>query len=111
MDFAITALNFHDIHNSNPQAAQGLLGQIATSLKPGGTFLVIDHEGTPGADNASLHRIAFDEAVSAIVNSGQFALVGASDALDNTADDHTVGPFDPSLGRNTDRIVLKFVKI
>ena len=111
VDFAITALNFHDIYNSNPQAAQGLLGQIATSLKPGGTFLVIDHEGTPGADNTSLHRIAFDEAVSAIVNSGQFALVGASDALDNTADDHTVGPFDPSLGRNTDRIVLKFVKI
>ena len=72
---------------------------------------MIDHEGTPGADNASLHRIAFDEAVSAIVNSGQFALVGASDALDNTTDDHTVGPFDPSLGRNTDRIILKFVKI
>ncbi|MBS25382.1 MAG: hypothetical protein CMQ28_07050 [Gammaproteobacteria bacterium] len=111
VDFAITALNFHDVHNSNPQAAQSLLGQIATSLKPGGIFLVIDHEGTPGADNVSLHRISFDEAVSAIVNSGQFALVGASDVLDNAADDHTVGPFDPSLGRNTDRIVLKFVKI
>lgn len=111
VDFAITALNFHDVHNSNPQAAQGLLGQIAAALKPGGTFLVIDHEGTSGADNVSLHRIAFDEAVSAIVNSGHFALVASSDLLDNDADDHTLGPFDPSLGRNTDRIVLKFVKI
>lgn len=111
VDFAITGLNFHDVHNSNPEAAQGMLGQIAGALKTGGTFLVIDHEGTPGADNATLHRIAFDEAVSAIVNSGHFALVGSSDLLDNSADDHSVGPFDPSLSRNTDRIVLKFVKI
>ncbi|NKB34854.1 MAG: hypothetical protein GKR91_17300 [Pseudomonadales bacterium] len=111
VDFAMTGLNFHDVHNSNPQAAQGMLGQIAGALRTGGIFLVIDHEGSPGADNVSLHRIAYDEAVSAIVNSGHFALVGSSDVLDNTADDHSVGPFDPSLGRNTDRIVLKFVKI
>ncbi len=31
-------------------------------------------------------------------------------AMANPADDHTVGPFDPSLGRNTDRIVVKLVR-
>ena len=111
VDFAITALNFHDFHNSNPEAAQNILAGVVAALKPGGTLAVIDHEGTPGADNVSLHRIAFDEAVKAVLQNGNLALAGASDVLDNPADDHTVGPVDPSLGRNTDRIVLKFVKI
>ena len=71
---------------------------------------MIDHEGTFGADNVSLHRIAFEDAVKAVLESG-FVLAGASDILDNEADDHTVGPFDPSLGRNTDRLVLKFMKL
>jgi len=110
VDFAITALNLHDFHNSDPAVAQGILGQVMGALKSGGILGVIDHEGTPGADNASLHRIAFDEAVKALLQSG-FVLVGASDILDNEADDHTVAPFNPSLGRNTDRIVLKLMKI
>lgn len=111
VDFAITGLNFHDFHNSNPAMAQDILGQVASVLKTGGILGVIDHEGTPGADNQALHRIAFDDAVKALIQSGDFALVGASDILDNPADDHTVGPFDESLGRNTDRIVLKLMKL
>lgn len=110
VDFAITALNFHDFHNSNPEAAQNILGQVMGTLKSGGILGVIDHEGTPGADNVALHRIAFDEAVKAITAAG-FALVGSSEVLNNSADDHSVGPFDPSLGRNTDRLVLKFIKL
>jgi len=39
-----------------------------------------------------------------------FVLVGTSDVLVNPEDDHTLGPFDPSLGRRTDRFVLKFEK-
>ncbi len=111
VDFAITGLNFHDFHNSNPAMAQQIVGQVASVLKTGGIFGVIDHEGTPGADNESLHRIAFDEAVRALLESGDFALVGVSEVLDNPADDHTVGPFDPSLERDTDRIVLKLMKL
>lgn len=110
VDFAITGLNFHDFHNADPQTAQGILGQVMGALKSGGILGVIDHEGTPGADNQSLHRIAFDEAVKAILQSG-FVLVASSEILDNPADDHSVGPFDASLGRNTDRLVLKFMKL
>jgi predicted methyltransferase len=110
VDFAIIGLNFHDFHNSNPAVAQGILSQISGALKPDGILGVLDHEGTSGADNATLHRIAYDEAVKAILQSG-LVLVGSSELLDNPADDHTVGPFDPSLGRNTDRIVLKFMKL
>ena len=110
VDFAITALNFHDFHNANPQVAQGIMAQAMAALKPGGTLGVIDHEGTPGADNQALHRIAFDELVKAVTQAG-FALVGVSDVLNNPADNHSVSPTDPSLGRNSDRIVLKLVKI
>jgi predicted methyltransferase len=110
VDFAITALNFHDFHNSNPEVAQGILAQTMAALKPGGVLGIIDHEGSPGADNATLHRIAFDELVRAVTAAG-FAVVGVSEVLNNPADDHSVGPFDPSLGRNTDRIVLKLVKL
>lgn len=111
VDFVMTALNFHDVYNPSPAAAQGFLSQIAGAMKTGGILAVIDHEGSPGADNPTLHRIAFDDAVKALVASGDFALVATSDMLDNPADDHTKGPFDESLGRNTDRFVLKLVKL
>lgn len=110
VDYAMTALNFHDFHNRDPQVAQGILAQVMAALKPGGILGIIDHEGTPGADNASLHRIAFDEVVRAVTQAG-FAVVGVSQVLDNPADDHTLSPTDESLGRNTDRIVLKLMKI
>ena len=42
VDFAITALNFHDFHNSNPSAAQGILRQAMGALKSGGILAVID---------------------------------------------------------------------
>ncbi len=33
-----------------------------------------------------------------------------SPITDNPADDHTTGPFDPALGRNTDRLLLRLVR-
>ena len=41
----------------------------------------------------------------------KFALVSTSNMLNNLADDHSKGPFDESLARNTDRFVLKLVKM
>ena len=109
VDFALTALNFHDIYNRSADEAHERFTEVFNALKPGGVFGVIDHEGTPGADNAALHRIAFDNAVKSITGMG-FVLTGASDLLNNPEDDHTLGPFDPSLGRNTDRLILRFIK-
>ena len=36
VDFVITALNFHDFHNSDPATAQGILGEVKGALKSGG---------------------------------------------------------------------------
>ena len=109
VDFALTALNFHDVYTRSAKEAHDRFTQVYNALKPGGIFGVIAHQGSAGADNASLHRIAFEDAVKSITAMG-FALTGTSDLLDNPADDHTLGPRDPSLARNTDRFILRFVK-
>lgn len=109
IDFAITALNFHDVYNRSEDDSHQLLRQIYSALKPGGVLGIIDHKGTPGADNVTLHRITFEDAVTSAVEAG-FVLTGTSSILKNSDDDHTLGPFDPSLGRNTDRLVLRLAK-
>lgn len=109
VDFAMTALNFHDVYNRSALDAKTMLTAILGVLKPGGILAVLDHEGTEGADNPTLHRIAFEDAVKAALEAG-FVLVGTSDLLANPQDDHTLGPFDPSLERRTDRFVLKLAK-
>ena len=109
IDFTMTALNFHDVYNRSATDADTMLKSILDTLKPGGILAVLDHEGTEGADNSTLHRIAFKDAVKAALNAG-FVLIGTSDLLVNPEDDHTLGPFDPSLERRTDRFVLKFAK-
>ena len=43
VDYAMTALNFHDFHNRDPQVAQGILAQVMAALKPGGILGIIDH--------------------------------------------------------------------
>lgn len=109
IDYAITALNFHDVYNRSAADANSLLMDIKATLKPGGVLGIIDHKGTFGADNPTLHRIAFEDLVKAVLDAG-FTLVAASDLLANPQDDHTLGPFDPSLERRTDRLLLKFQK-
>jgi len=109
VDFAITGLNYHDFYNNNPANAAGLMAQVLQALKPGGVLGIIDHQGNPGADNQSLHRIAVSDVVKSITEAG-FYVVGYSDVLDNSADDHTLRSSDDSLGRNTDRFVLKVMK-
>lgn len=109
VDFALTALNFHDLYNGNPAAAQAMLAAVKDVLKSGGILGIIDHRGNVGADNASLHRITLDEVAQAVTEAG-FVITGVSDVLHADDDPRTTGPFDQSLGRNTDRIVVRAMK-
>jgi len=106
VDFALTALNFHDLYNTSPEAAQAMLLAVKETLKPGGILGIIDHRGNEGADNAALHRITQEEIEQALFDAG-FESVASSDILAVEDDPRTTGPFDPSLGRNTDRILLR----
>ncbi|MDP1932230.1 MAG: SAM-dependent methyltransferase [Gammaproteobacteria bacterium] len=109
IDFAITNLNFHDVYNRDPAAAQTFLLNIKSALKPGAVLGLIDHEGTAGADNAALHRMTVADARAAAIQAG-FEIAAESDLLNVPTDNHTQAPFAAELERNTDRFTLKLVK-
>ena len=110
VDFAITNLNFHDVYNANPEAAQAMLQAVKTVIKPGGTFVIIDHAGTMGADNATLHRVPKESVLAAVREAGLTVVESDSQILHVPSDDHTLTPFAADLERNTDRFILKLTK-
>jgi len=107
---AVTALNFHDVYNSNgEEAALGFLRAVYAVLKPGGVLGVIDHVGNAGADNKELHRIEESRVLAAAKAAG-FEVEAVGDLLRNPADDHSKNVFDPSVRGKTDRFVLRLRK-
>lgn len=110
IDFAFTALNFHDVYNrQGKEGAAEFLAAVFDTLKPGGTFGLIDHVGDAGADNTSLHRIE-PSLVDEVATEVGFIVEAKSDLLANPDDDHTLRVFDPTLRGNTDRFVLRLRK-
>jgi predicted methyltransferase len=112
VDLFWTAQNYHDLHNLPNADVAALDKSIFAALKPGGTFLVIDHAASAGSgfqDTGTLHRIDV-EAVKKEVESAGFVLAAQSDLLKNPNDPHTAKVFDPSIKGKTDQFVLKFEK-
>ena len=105
-DFAFTALNFHDMANGGDEGALNFLAAIYQALKPGGTLGIIDHVGIDSQDNATLHRMDQDRALRLLSIAG-FAVEVNNEILANPNDNHTLGIRDPSLERNTDRMILR----
>jgi predicted methyltransferase len=111
VDLFWTSQNYHDIHNLGIDVTI-IDKAIFAALKPGGTFIVLDHTATAGSgfqDTNTLHRID-PEAVKTEVESAGFKLVAQSDLLRNAADPHTAKVFDPSIRGKTDQFILKFEK-
>jgi len=104
VDLAITALNFHDVYNRNPEAGVTMLKGIKAALKPGGVLGLIDHNGDEGANNTQLHRMPMAQAIAAAEQAG--FEVDVSNILRHDADDHTQGVFGDLRGK-TDRFLLK----
>ncbi len=112
-DLVWTAQNYHDVHNwAGASGAAALNKAVFAALKPGGLYVIIDHSGGPGLDDAGmnkLHRI--DEAlVKREVAAAGFVLDGESSALRNPADPRTAAVFDPSIRGKTDQFALRFRK-
>lgn len=109
VDVAWTSDNYHDIVNAGPDVAAAFNAAVFKALKPGGTYIVIDHAAKAGATDApgKLHRI--DPAqVKAEVTAAGFQLVEESDTLARPADTRELPVFDESLRGRTDQFVLKF---
>lgn len=109
VDFAITAMNLHDLYNRDPAKALAFMKAVFTTLKPGGVFGVIDHVGKPGADNAKLHRMPKQAALDLAGEAG-FTVEAESNLLAHPQDGHTQMVFAPGLRGKTDQFVLKLHK-
>ena len=109
-DVALTAQNLHDIYNSQGEdAAVALFKGVYEDLKPGGTFIVIDHVGIAGQDNKMFHRIQLSQAKEVLTKAG-FKIDAESDLLKNPKDDHTKGVRDPSVQGHTDQFMIRAKK-
>jgi predicted methyltransferase len=114
LDVVFTSQNYHDY----PDKFMGKLHPsvfnraVFKALKPGGTFIVIDHVAQPGSgmrDTDTLHRI--DPAiVRKQVQDAGFIYVGEYDGLRNKADDHKRTVFDKAIRGRTDQFAFKFRK-
>ena len=113
VDVAWTSQNYHDLYGFfGADQAAAFDRAVFAMLRPGGTFVVIDHSAVPGSSATSpktLHRI--DEAtVKAQLLAAGFVLAESSDVLRNPADARTAVVFAPEIRGHTDQFVLKFRK-
>jgi predicted methyltransferase len=109
VDVAITAMNYHDVRNMDPNNGVAFLKAVYSMLKPGGVFGVTDHVGNDGANNAQLHRIPKHFLIEDAKAAG-FVVEAESDMLAHPADDHTKVVFDPTLRGKTDQFVVRLRK-
>ncbi|MBV8801092.1 MAG: class I SAM-dependent methyltransferase [Alphaproteobacteria bacterium] len=114
VDIVWTSQNYHDMHDSfmGPPDISKVNAAIYRALKPGGTYVVLDHAAEAGSglrDTDTLHRIDPD-AVKKEVTAAGFVFVGEDSTLRNPADPHTKNVFDPSIRGKTDQFVFKFRK-
>lgn len=117
VDIVMSVLAYHDyffVHEARekPEDMAVVLGSIYKSLKPGGSFVVVDHEapdGTGAEMGDKIHRINSDFVKQQVTAAG-FKVAGESDVLANADDDNTESPFRPEFRGKTDRFIIKFVK-
>jgi predicted methyltransferase len=115
VDAALMVLFYHDLLRATAGESvdtADMNARIFAALKPGGTFIVIDHKAADDSgwrDAATLHRIDTQTIIGEVTAAG-FTLAQNSDLLANPSDDRTLNMRDPSLRGNTDRAVLVFRK-
>ena len=112
LDVAWTSLNYHDFKNRPAGFTDAMNKAIFAALKPGGTYIVIDHaaeKGSGGRDTSALHRVD-PELVKKEVLAAGFRLESESDLLASPSDDHKVGVTDGNIRGKTDQFFFKFKK-
>ena len=85
---------------------------VFAALKPGGLYVILDHQAADGAGISvagTLHRIEAAELRRQVEAAG-FIFDGESDAVRVPSDDHTLSVFDESIRGRTDRFVYRFRK-
>jgi predicted methyltransferase len=104
--------NYHDLHDSfmGPVDMPAFNRAVFMALKPGGTYVILDHVAARGSApdvTDTLHRIEAST-VRREVEAAGFKFDSDSAILANPSDPHTAGVFDPSIRGRTDQFILKF---
>ena len=117
VDKVVWILGPHEVYFT-PKGSAGLgdpaktYAEIRRVLKPGGTFIAMDHAaeaGAPTTTGGAIHRI--DPAVVlASAKQAGFVLDAKSDVLANPADDRSKMVFDATVRRHTDQFLFRFRK-
>lgn len=111
VDAVLMVQFYHDLTRDDVDTAD-MNRKILAALKPGGIYLVIDHNAEAGSgwrDASTLHRI--DPAtIESEVTAAGFELVEDSPLLANPADDHTQNMRAEGIRGHTDQAVLVFRK-
>jgi predicted methyltransferase len=109
-------LFYHDLHTAlmrtKGATAADFNRAVYERLKPGGSYVIVDHASALGAgtgDAQSLHRIE-PKSVRDEVEAAGFVLDAESTILAKDDDPHSVKVFDPSIKGETDRFAYRFVK-
>ena len=110
-DVVFNILYYHDLSLNEIDIAKMNQG-LFDALKPGGTYIIVDHKAEPGSgrrDTESVHRIDGD-VIREEVQAAGFELAVDSDLLAHPEDDHTAMIFAPGTRGATDRVLLVFKK-
>jgi len=118
-DFVILNNNYHDTYWTSEQFKiprmdpAAFLKAVYAAMKPGAVIGVIDHVANKNDDVRATvekyHRID-PEVIKTDFKRAGFVLVGSSDLLRNTTDDHSLEVTDAKILGHTDRVIFKFKK-
>ncbi|MCA0200674.1 MAG: methyltransferase [Proteobacteria bacterium] len=112
LDVAWTSWNYHDFKNRGGSFTANMNKAIFAALKPGGTYIVIDHaaaKDAAGDVTEKLHRVSPDVVKQEVMAAG-FKLEAESNLLAHADDNHTSPVFDGAVRGKTDSFLLKFRK-
>jgi predicted methyltransferase len=115
VDAVLMVQFYHDLKRANASETvdtADMNRKIFAALKPGGIYLVIDHNAEAGSgwrDAMTLHRID-PAAIKSEVTAAGFELVQDSKLLANPADDHKQNMRAEGIRGKTDQSVLVFRK-
>ncbi len=109
LDLVTLMFNYHDFGHSGVNRA-AMNAALFAALKPGGVYVVADHNGRPGtgiSESGTLHRVE-DAFVRKEVEAAGFKLVASGEFLRNPNDPRDKNTPEPPQPK--DEFVLKFVK-
>lgn len=113
LDLVFMSQEYHDFHIPRFGVdVTKMNADIFKALKPGGLFVVIDHQAAPGSGNTAvetLHRIEGAQLRREVEAAG-FVFDGETAAVANPADDHSLNVFDEAIRGKTDQFVYRFRK-